>query len=504
MDNEVVLKITGLCKNFGAVKVLKNINLTLKHGEVLGLVGENGAGKSTIMNVLGGVYPKTSGNVELFGAAYNPHNPRDAVHAGIAFIHQELNLFKNLNIAENIFIDEGMNGKKLLHPREMCRQAVKILGTLGIGIDPSTPVEKLTMGMCQMVEIAKAVSKNARIIFFDEPTTSLSASEKDTLFRLIREFTGRGISMIYISHALDDVFNLCDEIAVIRDGEMIGAQTAVSTITEAEVINRMVGRTMGQIYPYVMKCPGDEVLGLQGICRKNVLYDINLSVRAGEIVGMYGLMGAGRTELVRSVYGVDPIDSGTIRYKGDHVNRPSARQWVAKGVAFITENRRDEGLLLPKTVCDNIVLVNMEHMGKGLGRFDKKKRAEITCSMTEHLHIRMSNSNSQMACNLSGGNQQKVVIGKWLLISPSLFIMDEPTRGVDVGAKFEIYSRINQLALDGSGILFISSEMEELMGVCDRILVMNRGRIRGELSREDFSQNKLLELAIGEGYNGKN
>jgi ABC-type sugar transport system ATPase subunit len=499
MTDEVVLKLHKLCKDFGAVKVLKDIDLTLKRGEVLGLVGENGAGKSTMMNVLGGVHPKTSGEIELFGQKYEPHNPADAVRAGIAFIQQELNLFTNLTIAENIFIDKGLEGKKLMRPRELKERAGKILEMLGLDVDPWTVVEKLPMGLRQMVEIAKAMSKDARIIFFDEPTTSLSSAEKDTLFRLMKSLSARGISMIYISHALDDVFRQCDEIVVIRDGEKIGGQLPVSQLTKDDVISRMVGRSMGQMYPYVEKNPGQEVLSLHRICFRGVLDDVCLTVRAGEIVGIFGLMGAGRTELARAVYGVDPIESGCIRYKGEELRAMGPRNWVTRGMAFITENRRDEGLLLTKNISDNISLVNLRKLKKRLGRLDRKKQSADCRRVIDRLRIKTAAEDRQLAKNLSGGNQQKTVIGKWLLIQPDLFILDEPTRGVDVGAKFEIYTHINQLALEGSGILFISSEMEELMGVCDRILVMNKGRITGELDRSEFSQDNLIKLAIGDG-----
>lgn len=501
MQNDVVLKLSGLCKDFGAVKVLKNIDLELRKGEVLGLVGENGAGKSTMMNVLGGVYPKTSGDITLFGSPYTPENPSDATRAGIAFIHQELNLFTNLSIAENLFIDEGMDGRKLFSPKAMKKRAGELLHSLGIDVDPITLVEKLTMGMRQMVEIAKAVAKKAKIIFFDEPTTSLSTSEKETLFRLIRSFAKQNISMIYISHALDDVFQLCDEIVVIRDGEKIGEQTPSAQTSKDEIISRMVGRSMSQMYSFAEREIGGELLKLSDITRAGVLNGVSLTVYEGEIVGMFGLMGAGRTELLRAVYGIDPMDGGKIVYRGKAVKRPAPADWVRHKVAFITENRRDEGLLLPKNVLDNMSLVNLPALSRKLGLFDRKKQKADTQRMMEHFRIKTTPNGKQTLRNLSGGNQQKVVLGKWLLIQPSLFLLDEPTRGVDVGAKFEIYTHINRLAQEGSGILFISSEMEELMGVCDRILVMRRGKIAGEVRREQYSQDTLLKLAIGDGSN---
>lgn len=498
MEDTTVLKITNLCKNFGDVKVLKGVDFTLKKSRVLGLVGENGAGKSTLLNVIGGVHPITSGSIELFGQDYCPRAPKDAIKSGIAFIHQELNLFTNLTVAENLFIDEGLEGKSLINPSTINQRARDVLEKLSCDLNPSTKVEDLAMGMRQMVEIAKAVSKKARVIFFDEPTTSLSTAEKETLFKLVREFSAQGISMIYISHALDDVFMLCDEILVIRDGETVGEQVSVKSITKDQVINRMVGREIGQIYPYVAKTAGEALLEIDHIVRQGVLNDISLTVKSGEIVGLFGLMGAGRTELARAVYGLDEFDSGTIKYKGKSVSNPNPRLWVREKVAFITENRRDEGLLLPKNVSDNIALASLKRIMKKLGILDRKQQSANSTTTIKQLKIKTSDENRQIARNLSGGNQQKVVIGKWMLIDPDFFILDEPTRGVDVGAKFEIYTHINQQAANGAGVLFISSEMEELIGICDRIVVMNRGRIAGELERRSFSSDSLLKLALGD------
>lgn len=499
MQQDVVLKLSGLCKDFGAVKVLRNIDMELRRGQVLGLVGENGAGKSTMMNVLGGVYPKTAGEITLFGKPYHPAHPGDATRAGIAFIHQELNLFTNLSVMENLFIDEGVDRSGLLRPREMKKRATELLARLGIGIDPATPVEKLTMGMRQMVEIAKAVAKNAKIVFFDEPTSSLSNAEKETLFSLIRSFAAQGIAMIYISHALEDVFSLCDEIMVIRDGEKIGPQLPSSQTDKADVISRMVGRPMNRLFPYEPRALGGPLLTLEGITRPGAPDPVSLTVHRGEIVGLFGLMGAGRTELLRAVYGVDPLTGGKILYDQKPVSKPLPSRWVRDGVAFITENRRDEGLLIPKNVLENLALVNLPGCTGRLGVFRRKRQKDDARRMMKHLRVKTPEDGKQVLSGLSGGNQQKVVLGKWLLIRPGLFLLDEPTRGVDVGAKFEIYTHILALASEGSGILFVSSEMEELMGVCDRILVMSHGRIVGGVARADYSQDSLLSLAIGDG-----
>lgn len=497
MEKEVILELQDIKKSFGKVQVLHGINLSLYKGEILGLVGENGAGKSTLMNILGGVEQKFEGKMLLDGRDYLPKGPLAAISQGVAFIHQELNLFKNLTIAENMFIDEGVDKKKLMRPKEINKKSEQILGHLGIHENTKKMVGDLTMGMRQMVEIAKTVSKNAKIIIFDEPTTSLSAVEKDNLFKQIKILAEQGITMIYISHALDDVFELCDEIQVIRDGVVIGKKEPVSQLTKDQVINRMVGREMGQIYPYVEKQVGDVLLDLKNISEEGVLKDINVTIHRGEIVGLLGLMGAGRTELAKAIFGIDKITEGEIWYKGARIDKNTPGYWVENGAAYITEDRRGEGLLLSQSVSNNLALVNLHDITGKFAKLNTKKQQKNTDEMIELMNIKCERRGGQSAGQLSGGNQQKVVIGKWLLISPELLILDEPTRGIDVGAKYDIYSHINKKALEGAGVLFISSEMDEVMGVCDRIIVMSGGRITGEVQREDFSADLLLRYAIG-------
>lgn len=497
--DKIILQLKNVNKSFDTVKVLKDINFVLKKGQILGLVGENGAGKSTMMNILGGVHTMTSGEMILNDKTYIPHNPKDAIDSGIAFIHQELNLFTNLTIAENIFIDEIKSNKfGYISYRKLRKDAALILKRLGIDIDPDTPVDDIAMGMRQMVEIAKALSKDAEIVILDEPTTSLSTQEKEKLFRIIRELSQNGISMIYISHALEDVLNICDEILVIRDGETIGEQTPACEMPKEKIIRMMVGRDMAQLYPYVPKKIGEEILSVQNLNQGISLKDINFTLRSGEIVGMFGLMGAGRSELARAIYGLDPIDSGKVKFMGKPVNILNPERWNQSGMAFITENRRDEGLLLSKSVTENLVMANLRKLRMKFDYLNRNKENIDSDNAISRLKIKTFDKNRQAVRLLSGGNQQKTVIGKWLLTDPKIFIIDEPTRGIDVGAKFEIYNHINSLVQEGSAVLFISSEMEELMGVCDRIIVMHRSRITGEVLRKEFTQEGLLKLAMGD------
>lgn len=495
--NEPILELKEINKSFSGVRVLKNVDITLrKQGQILGLVGENGAGKSTLMNILAGVLPRDSGEIVLNGGEYNPKHAKDADEAGIALIHQELNLFLNMTIAENIYMT-GAPGSTagILSYRTMNREAKKVLDHLGLKLNPMTVAEDLSMGMRQMVEISKALAREVKIVVFDEPTTSLSNKEKEHLFRIIRELSKKGISMIYISHTLDDVIELCDEVAVLRDGEVMG-QAPIEEMPKEKMISLMVGRKLDQLFPYIEKNPGATMLRVENICQEKTLENISFSVRSGEIVGMFGLMGAGRSELARAIYGVDPIDSGQIYLKDRQVKNPSPEWWIANGMAFITENRREEGLLMSKSVRENLVLAGLRDMRLTLGAMDTKREDRDSDDVIERLDIRTYDKSKQLARMLSGGNQQKVVIGKWLLTEPQIFLVDEPTRGVDVGAKFEIYNHLNHLAVEGSAILFISSEMEELIGVCDRILVMCAGKLTGELERDEFNQEDLLKFAI--------
>lgn len=487
--------------SFSTVKVLKDINFSMKKGEILGLVGENGAGKSTLMNILGGILKSDAGEIFIDNHKYEPSNPLEAQKSGVAFIHQELNLFSNLTVAENIFI-EGLPKNKVVgtvNYKYMRKVAKETITKLGEDINPNLVVGDLSIGKRQMIEIAKALTKQAKIIIFDEPTTSLSNKEKEKLFELIRALSKSGVSIIYISHMLDDIFNLCGRIVVLRDGTVTG-QDLTSNLTKEKVINLMVGREMCNLYPYVEKTIGGTILRVDGLTQGNIFKNINLDLKEGEVLGLFGLMGAGRSDLVNAIFGVTEFESGTVSIMDETFSKTNPTLCISKGISYITENRREEGLLMTKSVNDNLVLAYLKHLGGKLNKYNRKKENEVTERAIKETRIKTHDKHKQTVIKLSGGNQQKVVIGKWMLMSPKIFILDEPTKGIDVGAKYEIYNYINEIALRKGAVLVVSSEMEELMGICDRILVMSQGELTGELLREEFAMDKMLKCAIGGEY----
>lgn len=499
--SDVILSFENIEKSFFGVRVLKGIALGVPRGKVLGLVGENGAGKSTLMNLMGGVHAPDRGQMLLDGKPYAPRTPSDANDAGIAFIHQELNLFTNLSIAENIFIDgfPRVRWLPLLNRRHMRARTQQFLEAVELDVSPDTLVEKLSPGERQLAEIAKALSFDARIIIFDEPTTSLTARETERLFRLIERLRNDGASIIYISHILPDVMRLADEIAVLRDGELVEhGQTSEFTINR--MIAHMVGRAIEQLYPERSAAPTTTpVLEVQGVSQRGIVENINFTLHKGEILGVFGLMGSGRSELARILFGLDDHARGELLVDGKPYARPSARRSIDAGMAFVTENRRDEGLLMDISIAENIGLVALPHFAATTVAGVKESRYfDQIAGIAESLAIKSGDIRQQAVKTLSGGNQQKAVIGKWLLDKPAVLIIDEPTRGVDVGAKYEIYSIINDLAAQGTGVIFISSELEELLGVCDRILVMSNGEIQANFARTEFDKERILRAAFRE------
>jgi len=499
METSAIFEFRGISKRFFGIHALKDVSLVLRPGVVLGLVGENGAGKSTLMNIAGGVIPPDEGTMFLQGQLYRPLDPNEASRAGIGFIHQELNLFTNLSIAENIFLESfpRMRGLPFIDRRTLADTTRQLLASLNMDFSPSTKLEALAPGERQLVEIAKALSYESRIIIFDEPTTSLTAKERERLFSLIQRLRGEGKAIVYISHILGDVRALADEVAVLRDGELV-ANAPVADLRIDRMITLMIGRDFDNIFPAKTSRPGQKtILKVDALSQTGIARNISIEVHAGEVLGVFGLMGSGRTETARMIFGLDEYETGTITV-GDSVL--PARDPVAAirgGMAFVTENRREEGLLMNVSISDNLGLVSLAEFSRRFGGIvDRKRLREAVGRIGAELRIKSGSYERLNAKSLSGGNQQKVVIGKWLMTRPRVLIMDEPTRGIDVGAKFEVYTIMNELASQGTGILFISSEVEELMGICDRIVVFSRGEIIRDFPRHEFSQERIMRSAF--------
>jgi ribose transport system ATP-binding protein len=494
----------GLCKSFFGVQVLHDMNFSLHPGQVLGLVGENGSGKSTTMNIMGGVLPMDAGRMTLDGADFRPRGPRDAEARGIAFIHQELNLFRNLTVAENLFITgfpKLARGLPFIDRAKVRARTQELLSSVDLEVAPNTPVSRLSQGERQLVEIAKALGSNARIIIFDEPTTSLTTRETERLFDIIARLRRQGIAIVYISHILGDVLRLCDDIVVLRDGHLVGRAPRAEMNVE-RMISLMVGRTIDQIYPprEPPVSPGAPVLEVRGLSQRGTVKDIGFDLRAGEVLGLSGLMGAGRSELARILFGMDPHEDGEVRVGGTALSTLSPATCMAHGMAFLTEDRRAEGLMMEASIADNVALASLPEYGRTWMRLiDRTRLGDDVALVSASVQIKAADLQRTLVKNLSGGNQQKAVIGKWLLHKPSVFILDEPTRGIDVGAKYEVYKIVNRLAAEGAGVLFISSEIEELTGMCDRILVMAHGEIRAEFARAAFDREAILRAAMWQG-----
>jgi ribose transport system ATP-binding protein len=498
------LQLEGIHKAFFGVPVLKDVGFTLEAGRVLGLVGENGSGKSTTMNILGGVHRPEAGTMALNGEPYEPRSPRDAQARGVAFIHQELNLFPNLSIEENLFI-RGFpliaGGLPFINRLKVRSRARDLIEAVDLKFPPGTPVARLSQGERQLVEIAKALAADARLIIFDEPTTSLTARESERLFDIIARLKSQGRSIIYISHILGDVMRLCDDIVVLRDGQVVGAAPK-SEFTIERMITLMVGRSIDQLYPSREPAirEGDPVLDVRGVSQPGTVHDISFQVRRGEILGVSGLMGSGRSELARIIFGLDPYATGSILISGKPLFPADPGAAMEAGLAFLTEDRRAEGLLMQSSIKDNLALPSLaEDASPFLKLLRRTNLGQRTSDIARAVQVNARDIEATLVRTLSGGNQQKVVIGKWLLRRPSLFILDEPTRGIDVGAKYEVYKIMNRLVAEGSSILCISSEIEELIGMCDRIMVMSQGEVKGFRERVEFDREELLRTAMWAG-----
>ena len=499
--SDLLLKVSGLNKSFFGFQVLRDVGFELPFGAVLGLIGENGSGKSTTMNILGGVLTRDSGRVELAGDEVAPANSREALALGIAFIHQELSLFPNLSVEENIFLDhfpKRMNRLPFIDRRTLRERAKNALELVDLHASPVTPVMRLPQGERQLVEIAKALTRQARLIIFDEPTTSLTARETERLFEIISRLRAQGISIIYISHILGDVLRLCDNIVVLRDGRVVGAGLRADFSIE-RLVTLMVGRTIGRLFPERVAGSRQHstALSVRGVSQPGIVKDVSFDLRLGEVLGVSGLMGSGRSELARILFGLDPYSEGEIRV-GEVTLPPLApRVAMDSGLAFLTEDRRGEGLMMEASITDNIVLPSLVERSSGFVHWLKPwALGEAARGVAERVRVNAKAIDRIVVRTLSGGNQQKVVIAKWLLRAPTIFILDEPTRGIDVGAKYEVYKIINQMVAAGAAILFISSEIEELIGMADRIMVMGRGEVRGFFERADFDREALMKSAL--------
>ena len=489
------IEMRGIDKSFGSNQVLKQAGFTLESGEVHALMGENGAGKSTLMKILTGVYTKDAGTVLVDGKEVNYKNPQEAEKAGIVFIYQELNVMFDLTVEENLFMGKEIHGKFGICDRKaMQKKAREALNTLGVDISPKTVMSELSVGQQQMVEICKALMADAKVIIMDEPTAALTQSETVALIKVIESLRKKGVSMVYISHRMEEIFELCDRITVLRDGSYIGVKNIPETNMN-EIVKMMIGREIGERYPSRDVKIGKEVLKVKGLTRKGTFHDVSFSVRAGEVLGVSGLMGAGRTEIMQAIFGNLSYESGSIEIDGKEVKISNPRQAMEQGIGFITEDRKTEGLMLDKSIRENISLCNLGRISKS-SVISKEAEKNMVAEAIKDLHIKCFGPYHECN-NLSGGNQQKVVLAKWILTNPKILILDEPTRGVDIGAKKEIYSIINKLAAQGVAIIMVSSELPEVLGMSDNIMVVREGEVRGIISYEEANQERVMTLATG-------
>lgn len=496
--NETILEMEHISKTFGPVKALKDVHMDLRSGEVHALMGENGAGKSTLMKILSGVYSLESGTLTYFGKETEFENPKEAQEAGVAIVHQELNMMADLTVAENIYIGrESMNGV-LINDGEMIEKSKELFRELGVHVDPAATVKDIPVGQQQMTEIAKAISMDAKIIIFDEPTTSLTDEEIVQLFRIIRELKAKGIGIIYISHRMVEIGVITDRITVMRDGEYVGTVETKET-TKDQLINMMVGRVSYVEPKAESTVPEDApvVLEAKNLNRDKHIKDVSFTLKKGEILGFAGLMGAGRTEVARAIFGADPLDSGEIYINGEKAKIHSTADAVAHGIGYLSEDRRSDGMITDFDVADNISMCTIPEFVEG-ALINDKKIETVAGKYVDDLSIKCSSVN-QVAKTLSGGNQQKVVIAKWLHAKSDILIFDEPTKGIDVGAKNEIYKLMNALVAEGKSIIMISSELEEILRLSDRVIVMSEGRKTADLMIQEANQEVIMKYASQEG-----
>ena len=490
-----ILKMSSVVKEFPGVKALDDAHLNIYPGRVMALLGENGAGKSTLMKVMTGIYQKDAGSLFYQGVETNFRGPKDSQERGVSIIHQELNLIPGLSIAENIFLGRepvGAFGRIDWHT--LYAESQKLLDMLNVQYSPKTLVGQLSIGEQQMVEIAKALSFSSSVIVMDEPTDALTERETESLFNVIRQLRAEGKGIVYISHRLKEILEICDDATVMRDGRFI-AEAPVSNLTEDRIIELMVGRSLEEQYPRIDVCAADElILDVQNLCAKGV-DNVSFQLRAGEILGISGLMGAGRTELVKALYGANPLKSGIINVSGNSVDISTPAHGLQAGVVYISEDRKGDGLIVELGVRENMSLCSLKQFSGALG-VDRKKESSVVHGFIQRFNIKTPSAD-QLIKNLSGGNQQKVAIAKGLMLNPKVLIVDEPTRGVDVGARKEIYQLMNEFKAKGMSIIMVSSDMPEVLGMSDRILVMHDGKVTGEFTHREATQEKLMRCAVG-------
>lgn len=494
MNGEIVLEVKGIKKSFDATQALRGVEFSLKSGEIHALVGENGAGKSTLMNIIDGVFPPDAGEIFVDGKYVQIKNPHEAQKLGIGFVHQEIALCPHVTVAENILMSAVNNSKKVtVNYKELYEKAAKILKPLA-DIDPKKTVSELSVSNQQVVEIAKALSMNCKILIFDEPTSALTENETAALFRIMRELKQRGIGIIYISHRMAEVFGECDRVSILRDGNYIGTYNVKETDSKT-VVSKMVGREITDMYPSKSKKTAEIILEVKDFSDQERFYDISFQLKEGEILGLAGLVGAGRSEVAQAICGLRPKVKGEVYYRNRKLNINSPVDAIENGIVYLTEDRKSYGVFLELDIKKNISAMKISNISH-YGLIKNKLEDEQGSNFVKTLGIKCS-SITQNASSLSGGNQQKVLIAKLLTVKPTIVFMDEPTRGIDVGAKSEIHKLLRELANQGTGIVMISSELPEVIGMCDRVVVMHEGRMSGEVSSNELNEKRIIQLASG-------
>lgn len=492
-SDQKIIHVKDLNKSFSGIKALDNIQFDLYPGEVHALMGENGAGKSTFMKILMGLILPDSGSINFNGEFIENMDVHKMLKKGISMIHQEILMVPELTVAQNIFLGREFKGRFWLDEYQIVQKSQELLNLIGLNINVQTKAKQLSIAEMQLIEIAKAISNHAKVIIMDEPTSALSDKECELLFKIINDLKSKGVAIIYISHKLEEIFQIADRITVLRDGQYIATKNT-SKLDKNSLISLMVGREIESLFSSDSRVKGDVILEVRDITKKGNFENINFQVHAHEVLGIAGLMGAGRTEIARAIFGLDKIDSGEILIKGKNLEIRSPKDAIEKGIAYVSEDRKALGFIPEMSILENITLSNLKNYSKG-GFIQTKIETKVSSQMASDLKIKAAGLN-QKVINLSGGNQQKTVIAKAMLTSPAILILDEPTRGIDIGAKHEIYKLINQLANNGLAVIIISSELPEILGMSDRILVLSKGKQTAILNKQEASQEKIMHYAI--------